>query len=239
LIGTDKRREQLAQAQVTGGVFNDHDLERGKEKAVVITDEGLTATKEAREAKEDEQSATSKPVYAEARPVSKPDIIGDDTWFSVRKPGSGDSPPEDSTTGTVGAVCMYMGHIAAATSTGGLTNKRAGRIGDTPIVGAGNYANDATCAVSATGKGEDFLRHVAAYDVSSRIAYGEMSLHDAVHSVVFEKLPPECGGMIAINAEGEYVMEFSSLGMFRGVCDSSGKGVVGIWEELIPVNLSP
>jgi beta-aspartyl-peptidase (threonine type) len=110
----------------------------------------------------------------------------------------------------------------------------AGRVGDTSIIGAGTYANDGTCAVSATGKGEEFMRHVAAYDVSARIEIGGMSLNDAVKDTVFKKLPTGSGGIIAVNSYGDYSMEFNSKGMFRGVCDSSGSCEVGIWEELIP-----
>jgi beta-aspartyl-peptidase (threonine type) len=110
----------------------------------------------------------------------------------------------------------------------------AGRIGDTPIIGAGTYANDRTCAVSATGKGEEFMRYVAAYDVSARMEIGGMSLNDAVKDTVFNKLPTGSGGIIAVNSHGDYSMEFNSKGMFRGVCDSSGQCEVGIWEDLLP-----
>jgi beta-aspartyl-peptidase (threonine type) len=142
-------------------------------------------------------------------------------------------------TGTVGCVVMMHGHVAAATSTGGLTNKMAGRVGDTSIIGAGTYANDETCAVSATGKGEEFMRHVAAYDVSARVEIGGMTLEEAVQDTVFKKLPSESGGIIAINRLGEYSMQFNSRGMFRAVCDSYGDCQVGIWEDLIPFQMTP
>jgi beta-aspartyl-peptidase (threonine type) len=115
----------------------------------------------------------------------------------------------------------------------------AGRVGDTSIIGAGTYANDETAAISCTGKGEDFMRHVAAYDVSARVEIGGMTLEEAVQDTVFKKLPAESGGIIAINRLGEYSMQFNSRGMFRAVCDSDGNCQVGIWEDLIPFHVTP
>ena len=137
-------------------------------------------------------------------------------------------------TGTVGCVISKNGNVAAATSTGGLTNKICGRIGDTPIIGAGNYADNKTCAVSGTGKGEDFMRYVAAYDVAMRIDIGKRDLGTAVKETVFERLPLGTGGIIAVNEAGEWAMEFSSLGMFRGMCNVHKHTYqVGIWEDTI------
>lgn len=142
--------------------------------------------------------------------------------------------------GTVGCVVMKRGHLASATSTGGMTNKAPGRIGDTPIVGAGTYANNRTCAVSCTGNGEDFMRHVAAYDVSAFMEYGvggngvEGGLEKAAKHTVWEKLPLDSGGLIAVDSMGNTSMPFNSLGMFRGRCDSSGRGATAIWEEEYP-----
>jgi beta-aspartyl-peptidase (threonine type) len=143
----------------------------------------------------------------------------------------------EGATGTVGCVVMYKGHVAAATSTGGMTNKWAGRIGDSAIIGAGTYANDATCAVSCTGKGEEFMRIVAAHDISARIEYGGRSLDAACRETVFKKLPAETGGVIAVNSAGECSMPYNSIGMFRAYCDSSRKCNLGIWEESIDVIL--
>lgn len=140
--------------------------------------------------------------------------------------------------GTVGAVVMYRGHVAAATSTGGMTNKQPGRIGDTPIIGAGTYASDTTCAVSCTGKGEEFMRRIVAYDVSAQMQYGNKSLQDAAKCTV-ANLPPECGGVIAVNAAGDVVMEFNSLGMFRASVSSDGIARVGIWEDMLEVQMPP
>ena len=121
--------------------------------------------------------------------------------------------------GTVGAVALDVhGHLAAATSTGGMTNKRPGRVGDSPIVGAGCYANDRTVAVSCTGVGEAFMRALAAHDVSALIDYAGLPLHEAARRVVMDKLPPlgGRGGLIAIDARGKVVLPFNTEGMYRG-----------------------
>ncbi|APW38757.1 beta-aspartyl-peptidase [Rhodoferax koreense] len=120
--------------------------------------------------------------------------------------------------GTVGAVALdAQGHLAAATSTGGMTNKRVGRVGDTPVIGAGCYANDRV-AVSCTGSGEMFIRAVAAYDVSALMAYAGLSLEQATRRVVDEKLMriDGRGGLIAVDARGEVSMPFNTEGMYRG-----------------------
>jgi beta-aspartyl-peptidase (threonine type) len=120
--------------------------------------------------------------------------------------------------GTVGAVALDAeGRLAAATSTGGMTGKRYNRIGDSPIIGAGTYADDRSCAVSATGHGEMFIRAAVAHDICSRMRFGSRTLREAVREVVFDelvKLRGE-GGVIAIDAQGEIAMEFNSEGMFR------------------------
>lgn len=136
-------------------------------------------------------------------------------------------------TGTVGCVAFFHGHIAAATSTGGMTNKMSGRVGDTPIIGAGTYANDKSVAVSATGIGEEFMRHCAAHEVSARVLLGGRSTSEATKQTVFDTLPPDSGGLIVVDAQGNYSMEFNTPGMFRGICDSNGLCKVGIWEEMI------
>jgi beta-aspartyl-peptidase (threonine type) len=121
--------------------------------------------------------------------------------------------------GTVGAVALDIhGHLAAATSTGGVTNKQVGRVGDTPLIGAGCYADDATCAVSTTGSGEMFMRMVAAYDVAAQMAYRQASLQDAAHDVVMNRLPKinGRGGLIAVDAQGNVTLPFNTEGMYRG-----------------------
>jgi L-asparaginase / beta-aspartyl-peptidase len=120
--------------------------------------------------------------------------------------------------GTVGAVALdHDGRLAAATSTGGMTGKRYNRIGDSPVIGAGTYADDRSCAVSATGHGEIFIRAAVAHDICSRMRFGGRTLSDAVREVVLEELPALRGegGVIAIDGAGEIVMEFNSEGMFR------------------------
>ncbi|SAL13727.1 peptidase T2, asparaginase 2 [Caballeronia arvi] len=125
----------------------------------------------------------------------------------------------DKKFGTVGAVAFDAhGHVAAATSTGGITNKQAGRVGDAPLIGAGCYANDATCAVSTTGTGEMFMRMLAAYDVSAQMEYRGVSLEDASNDVVMNKLPriEGRGGLVAVDAKGNVVLPFNTEGMYRG-----------------------
>jgi beta-aspartyl-peptidase (threonine type) len=136
--------------------------------------------------------------------------------------------------GTVGAVaCDRDGNIAAATSTGGMTNKKYGRIGDSPLIGAGTYANNKTCAISCTGHGEPFIRAVAAHDVSCLMEYKGMSLQDAMHEVVNIKLVKMDGegGMIGVDANGNVAMILNSAGMYRGMQNSTGKKYIGIYKD--------
>ena len=134
--------------------------------------------------------------------------------------------------GTVGAVaCDQHGNIAAATSTGGMTNKQYGRVGDSPLIGAGTYANNRTCAISCTGHGEPFIRAVTAYDVSCLMEYAGLSLHDAMDKVVNEKLVriDGEGGMIGVDARGNTAMLFNSDGMYRGQMSGDGKREILIY----------
>jgi beta-aspartyl-peptidase (threonine type) len=131
--------------------------------------------------------------------------------------------------GTVGCVVLDThGNLAAGTSTGGLTNKRFGRVGDSPIVGAGTYADNATCAVSCTGIGEQFIRHAVAYDISARLAYRQQPLADAVNEILTKRLNPNDGGIIAVGADGTIAMDFSTAGMARAAADSGGRREVKI-----------
>ncbi|MEX0905605.1 MAG: isoaspartyl peptidase/L-asparaginase [Balneolaceae bacterium] len=130
------------------------------------------------------------------------------------------SSGSDSKFGTVGAVAAdSQGNVAAATSTGGMTNKAWGRVGDSPLIGAGIYANNNTCAVSCTGHGEYFIRAVAAYDVSCRIEYGDLSLKQAAEEVIHKKMKKLGGegGLIAVDAKGNISMPFNTPGMYRGM----------------------
>ena len=134
--------------------------------------------------------------------------------------------------GTVGAVaCDEYGNLAAGTSTGGMTNKRFGRIGDSPVIGAGTYANNVSCAISCTGHGEPFLRSVVAHDVSCLMEYKGLSLQAACAMVIKDKLVKIGGegGLIAVDAKGNYDFCFNSAGMYRGMRNSDGKELVAYY----------
>ena len=134
--------------------------------------------------------------------------------------------------GTVGAVALDAhGNIAAATSTGGMTNKQFGRIGDTPIIGAGTYANNKTCAISCTGHGEYFMRNVVADDISALMQYKGYSLTKASNYVINEKLKNQEGegGLVALDAKGNYTMCFNTPGMYRGIVTSESEGKTEIY----------
>jgi L-asparaginase / beta-aspartyl-peptidase len=136
--------------------------------------------------------------------------------------------------GTVGAVARDAhGDLAAATSTGGLMDKRCGRVGDSPIIGAGTYADNASCAVSATGHGEFFIRHAVAHDICARVAYGGVALARAVQDVLQLRLKPVGGegGVIAIDPAGEVAMDFNTDGMYRGFCNSRGQRSIAIFRD--------
>lgn len=140
----------------------------------------------------------------------------------------------DKKFGTVGAVALdKFGNLAAATSTGGMTNKLPGRVGDSPIVGAGCYANNANVAVSCTGTGEVFMRTLAAYDIAALVEYAGLSLQQAVDRVVLEKLPAigGSGGMIAIDNQGNVALPFNSEGMYRGFGFVNDAPNVGIYRD--------
>nr|WP_245706137.1 isoaspartyl peptidase/L-asparaginase [Catalinimonas alkaloidigena] len=143
------------------------------------------------------------------------------------------SPPHKF--GTVGAVALdQQGNLAAGTSTGGMTNKRWGRVGDSPIIGAGTYANNATCAISATGHGEYFIRNVVAYDISARMEYKGLSLEEAARQVILDKLEkakPGSGGIIGIDRKGNITMTFNSEGMYRGYRLKGAKAKVLIYKD--------
>lgn len=151
--------------------------------------------------------------YDEFRYNQWQDIKGTDSFqldHSVKK---------DEKFGTVGAVaCDKNGNLAAATSTGGMTNKKWGRIGDSPIIGAGNYADNRSCAVSCTGSGEFFIRGVAAYDVASMMRYGGLNLAEAAEKTVNQNLLEinGDGGLIAVDANGNISLPFNTEGMYRG-----------------------
>ena len=143
------------------------------------------------------------------------------------------SDVKDKKFGTVGAAALDIhGNIAAATSTGGMTNKKFGRVGDSPIIGAGTYANNATCAVSCTGSGEYFLRGVVAYDVSCSMEYKGMSLQDACNEVIQHRLKNigGDGGLVAVDTQGNITMPFNTAGMYRACKNNQGIIEVSIYK---------
>jgi beta-aspartyl-peptidase (threonine type) len=151
-------------------------------------------------------------------------------FLKKRKQKEDNAPPKSRS--TVGCVALDLqGNLAAATSTGGMTGKRFGRVGDSPIIGAGTYANNATCAVSCTGTGEEYIRLVAAYDVSALMQYGHLNVDQAAHTVIFERLKPDDGGLIAVSHTGEIAMPFNTNGMFRAAADSNGRFEILIWDK--------
>lgn len=140
---------------------------------------------------------------------------------------------QDKKFGTVGVCALdKYGNLAAGTSTGGMTNKKFGRVGDSPIIGAGTYANNKTCAISCTGHGEFFIRSVVAYDVSALMEYKSLSLQEASDEVVMKKLVERHGegGLIGIDAKGNVVMPFNTAGMYRGYRKSDGKKEILIYK---------
>ena len=140
----------------------------------------------------------------------------------------------DSKFGTVGAVALdVQGNLAAATSTGGMSNKKYGRVGDVPIIGAGTYANNATCAISCTGWGEFFIRLVVAKSVSDLMEYKNLSLQKAAEEMIMKKVPQlgGDGGLIAVDKKGNIAMPFNTAGMYRGYIRSDGKAVVRIYKD--------
>ncbi|NND95144.1 MAG: isoaspartyl peptidase/L-asparaginase [Flavobacteriales bacterium] len=140
----------------------------------------------------------------------------------------------DKKFGTVGAVALDVhGNIAAATSTGGMTNKKYGRVGDSPIIGSGTYANNNTCAVSCTGSGEFFIKGVVAYEVSAIMEFKGLSLKEACDEVIHDRLLKinGDGGLIAVDSKGNYALPFNTEGMYRGVIDSLGQMTIQIYGD--------
>jgi len=158
-------------------------------------------------------------------------------WRQLERIRTGDgelSPLTISHVGTVGAVARdSLGRLAAATSTGGMTGKRYGRVGDSPVIGAGTYADDRSCAVSATGHGEIFIRAAVAHDICARMRFGGRTLDQAVREVVLEELPALGGegGVIATDRDGRVAMEFNSEGMFRASRVCGGEAKVAIYRD--------
>ena len=162
------------------------------------------------------------------------DMVEQDYFYTEFRFNQLKKMKDDSKFGTVGCVAMdKKGILVAGTSTGGMTNKKWGRIGDSPIIGAGTYANNNTCAVSCTGSGEYFMRSVVAYDVSALIEYEKLSLKDAVSKIIHKKLPAigGDGGLIAIDNKGNIAMDFNTPGMYRASINKNGEKVIQIYSE--------
>ncbi|MBU02684.1 MAG: beta-aspartyl-peptidase [Halieaceae bacterium] len=143
-------------------------------------------------------------------------------------------PEADHKFGTVGVVVLdKAGNMIAGTSTGGMTGKRWGRIGDSPVIGAGTYADNRSCAVSATGHGEYFIRYTVARDVCARMQFGGVTLQEAASTVVLEELVAANGegGIIAVDPAGNVALVFNTPGMYRASIDAAGRKVVGIYGE--------
>ena len=157
-------------------------------------------------------------------------------WLEIRDTDSfqlDHSLKKDTKFGTVGAVaCDQDGNIAAATSTGGMTNKKWGRIGDSPMIGIGNYANNKTCAVSCTGNGEFFIRGVVAYDVASLMEHKGFSLEQASNEVIYKRILKinGDGGLIAVDTKGNIAMPFNTEGMYRACRSSNGEEQIAIYK---------
>lgn len=163
----------------------------------------------------------------------------ENSWFSTPNrradweravEGEKQKKEQESAKGTVGCVALDRhGDLAAATSTGGTTYKRFGRVGDSPIIGAGTYADNATCAVSCTGTGEEFIRNAIAFRVSALMSFKGLSLEEAVRESI-AVLPHDAGGLIAVGADGSISMQMNTTGMARGAADSSGRFEVSLGE---------
>ncbi len=163
--------------------------------------------------------------------------IRDSTKTQLDNEGHGSIESLDSVNkfGTVGCVVLDgYGNLAAGTSTGGITNKKYNRIGDSPLIGSGTYANNKTCAVSCTGHGEDFIRIVASHEVHVLMLYKKMSVSKAANKVINEELKSVGGrgGLIAIDHKGNITFQFNTTGMFRGCIDKNGKKTVEIYRDL-------
>lgn len=153
----------------------------------------------------------------------------DNSWF--------DTPESraawEHSKGTVGCVALDQhGNLAAGTSTGGLTNKKWGRVGDSPVIGAGTYADNRSCAVSCTGTGEEYIRRSIAHDISARMLYGGDSLEKAAQAAM-DSLPPDTGGLITVGKDGGIVLLFNTTGMARGAANSKGRFQVGLGKEWV------
>lgn len=144
------------------------------------------------------------------------------------------APAPSARMSTVGAVALdQQGNLAAATSSGGLTGKKYSRVGDSPVIGCGTYADNSSCAISCTGEGEQFIRSVLAHDIACRMKYGQYSLHEACAGALQDRWAAigGSGGLIAMDRQGEIVMPFNTEGMYRASCTADGRIHIAVYED--------
>ncbi len=216
--GAEAFAEQQGMELVPNETF--HTERRMEQIDRVLEEEGGEAGRTSRRAPAPEASAPDGPRTAAAPPAARAATHEADLIDLQKEYG------------TVGAVALDQeGNLAAGTSTGGMTNKRWGRVGDSPIIGAGTYAENATCAVSSTGHGEYFIRGVIAHDIAARMRYLDASVQEAAHAVIMDELTEMggTGGVIALDAEGNVSMPFNTAGMYRGTVDEEGNVTIRIY----------
>lgn len=159
------------------------------------------------------------------------DIVNNNYFDVERRYQQWKMKQQENAKGTVGVVAIDKdGNIAAGTSTGGLTDKWPGRVGDSPLINAGTYADNNTCGVSATGQGELFIRNTVAYNISALMKFKNYSLQEAADEMIFNVLPEGSGGIIAVGKDGNYVLVFNTSSMLRGAANSNGIFEVRIWK---------
>lgn len=170
---------------------------------------------------------------AQSRKAAELDHTGEGMLTNSEVPEQDEVQAKNNGEGeTVGAtICDGAGNVACVTSTGGVTNKWEGRIGDTPVVGAGSYASNKSCGISGTGWGEQFIRFSAASRVCFAVEYGGMSVKDAMYEVVHKTFPESTGGFVAVTPSGEIVMDFNTVGMYRAGRNWQGEDFVKIWDD--------
>lgn len=199
----------------------------GREQNIEMVEESYFFTEQRWDALRRALAEEGRPMPARPQGVGSGDPEGADGTAAIH------IDDRDRKYGTVGAVALDQhGNLAAATSTGGMTNKRFGRVGDVPVIGAGTFAGP-TCAVSATGHGEYFIRNVVAYDICARTIHAGVGLEQAAHDVVMVRLAEQGadGGIIAMNVQGGFTMTFNSEGMYRGRIGADGRPTVAIYRD--------
>jgi beta-aspartyl-peptidase (threonine type) len=220
---------ETGENEMDASIMNGKDLSAGAVAGVRIIKNPILA---ARKVMEESKHVLLVRDGAEKFAIEHSVEIVDPSYFFTQK--RWDALVKAQKHGTVGAVALdKAGNLAVATSTGGMTNKMTGRVGDTPIIGAGTYANNKTCAVSGTGHGEYFIRYAVGHDISVLMEYKGLSLDEAANEVIFNKLLPAggTGGVIAVDKDGNYTMTFNTIGMFRGVATSEGDSEVAIFGD--------